>query len=417
MNAIFERRESGVRRYCRTYPISVKSAVGSEIFCSDGKRYIDFLMGSGSLNYGHNDPDMKAALIAAMETNAPAMGLDFYTPYKAEFLSSFEERILEPKHLDYVVQFVGPTGTNGVEAALKLARKTTKRQSVLAFTNAFHGCSLGSIAVTGNYQTRMSSEALLSHVHRAPFDGYSGKIGDGLDLIRKLLHDPSSGYSDIGAILFEPIQGEGGFNAASKMWALGIEQLAREIGALLIVDEIQSGCGRSGDFFAFEALGIKPDMVVLAKSISGFGLPMAVVLIDRAYDQWLPGEHSGTFRGNTHAFITGAVALEKYWSDAEFQEGVKVRANYIDARLNHISEHYGFLQKGRGLMQGLDLKDGTLAARVQRALFDHGMILETCGPHGNVLKLLPALNIDIGLLEEGLSTIETCISKFAFERA
>lgn len=417
MSAIFERRESGVRRYCRTYPISIKSAVGSEIFCTDGGRYIDFLMGSGSLNYGHNDPDMKAALIAAMEINAPAMGLDFYTPYKAEFLAAFEEHILIPNQLDYVVQFVGPTGTNGVEAALKLARKTTKRQSVLAFTNAFHGCSLGSIAVTGNSQTRMSSEALLSHVHRAPFDGYMGNVGDELDLVRKLLHDPSSGYSDIGAILFEPIQGEGGFNAASKIWALGIEQLAREIGALLIVDEIQSGCGRSGDFFAFEALGIKPDVVVLAKSISGFGLPMAVVLIDRAYDQWLPGEHSGTFRGNTHAFITGAVALEKYWSDNDFQDGVKIRANFIENKLNRICEHYEFARKGRGLMQGVDLKNGHLASRVQDALFRKGMILETCGPDGNVLKLLPALNIDMALLEEGFSMLESCISEFVFEKA
>ena len=303
----FAQNESGVRSYCRSFPVMFKQAQGAELITTEGTRYIDFLAGAGTLNYGHNHPVLKKALIEYIENDGIAHGLDMYSEAKERFLETFNRLILTPRKMqDYLIQFTGPTGTNAVEAALKLARKVKGRNNVISFTNGFHGCSIGSLAVTGNQHHRGAAGVTLSDVSRMPYANYFGDKVNTIAMMDKILADPSSGIDKPAAVIVEVVQGEGGLNAASADWVRKLEKLCRKHDMLLIVDDIQAGCGRTGTFFSFEEMGIKPDMITLSKSISGFGLPFAIVLLREKLDEWTPGEHNGTFRGNNHAFVTAA---------------------------------------------------------------------------------------------------------------
>lgn len=408
--AIFLTRESEARGYSRSFDVVFRAAKGSTMIGEDGREYIDFLAGCASLNYGHNDPDMKSALIRHIEEDGLAQGLDLFTPSKRAFLRTFERLILEPRDLDYKVQFCGPTGTNAVEAAMKLARKVTKRTNIISFTNGYHGVSLGALAATGNKKNRVGPEQPLAGVQRAAFDKY---FGDGVDtamMLDKMLSDPSSGVDAPAAIMLECVQGEGGLNAASAAWLQSIAATARKHGALLIVDEIQTGCGRTGTFFSFETLGVVPDLVTLSKSISGYGLPMALLLIKPEHDIWRPAEHNGTFRGNNHAFVTARVALEKFWVDASFEGEIAMRAAFVHDRLSDIAALVpGAKLKGRGMMQGVDVGTGELAEQICRRCFDSGLIVETSGAHHQVIKILAALTIPMDQLAQGLEIIEDAV--------
>lgn len=395
----YERSESRVRSYCRNIPVEFSRASGSYLYSKNGLSYLDFLMGCGSLNYGHNPENIRDVLIAYIARDGIALGLDLHSEAKGDFLKAFRELILEPRGLDYRLHFTGPTGTNAVEAAVKLARKVTGRQSVIAFTNAFHGCSLGSLALTANSYHRGSSSGLLHGVQRGLFENYLGKDTDTADLLEQQLFDPSGGLDPPAAIILETVQGEGGLNPASAAWTKKIAAIARRAGALLIVDDIQAGCGRTGSFFSFEPLGIKPDIITLAKSISGFGLPMAVVLIAPEYDVWEPGEHNGTFRGNNHAFVTASATLKEFWADDTFAAAVTQKASLLRDRLTEIARRAHVQVKGRGLMQGLAMSGRDAADNVRRYCFAHNLILETCGPKGEVIKLLPALTVSEGEIE------------------
>ena len=403
---IFEQHESAARGYCRRIKSVFSSATGSVMKDVDGVEHIDFLASCGALNYGHNDADMSKALIEHISSNGLTASLDLFTESKAKFLEIFHERILKPRQLDYRIQFTGPTGTNAVEAAMKLARKITGRSNIISFTNGFHGVSLGALSATGNKYHRMGG-AILSGVTHMPFDNYMGEGVDTAEYLDKLLADPSSGVELPAAILLETVQGEGGLNVASKRWLQRVAKIAKQQGSLLIVDDIQAGCGRTGTFFSFEDMGIEPDMVTLSKSISGYGLPMALVLIKPKYDQWKPAEHNGTFRGNTHAFVTAHTTIEKYWSDDSFCESIKERTRYVTLRLQQISQKVsGSKLKGRGMMQGIDVGSGKLAADICNRCFEKGLICETSGPKDEVIKIFAALNIPMELLEKGLKILE-----------
>ncbi|UEM24897.1 diaminobutyrate--2-oxoglutarate transaminase (plasmid) [Skermanella mucosa] len=409
-DCVFHRRESGVRSYCRHFNVVFRSARGSLMRDAAGREYIDFLAGCASLNYGHNDPDMKQALVEHILNDGIAHGLDLFTTAKQSFLETFEKLILEPRGLDYRLQFTGPTGTNAVEAALKLARKVTGRTNVVAFTNGFHGVSLGSLAATGNRHHRMGPVLPLHGVSRVPFDGYLGPDFDTADLLDRMLSDPSSGLDAPAAILLETVQGEGGLNAAGAPWVRRLARLAERHGALFIVDDIQAGCGRTGTFFSFEALGVVPDLVVLSKSLSGFGLPMALLLIRPQHDAWRPGEHNGTFRGNTHAFVTARVALRKFWSDGAFAAATQAKASRVRERLSGMAEMIpGSRIKGRGMMIGLDVGSGELADRICHHCFGDGLIIETSGAHDEVVKILAPLTTPDDLLERGLDILENAV--------
>lgn len=410
--ATFERLESSVRSYSRSFPTIFRRARNAELIDVAGRRYIDFLSGCSSLNYGHNDPDLKQALVDYIMSDGIAHGMDMYTEAKEGFLHAFDRLILAPRGMDYRVQFPGPTGTNAVEAALKLARKVTGRRNVIAFTNGFHGVSAGSLATTGNRHHREGAGISLNDVSRSAYDGYFGADIDTAMLLSRMLDDTSSGLDKPAAIILETVQGEGGINAASPEWMRKIADLARRHGALLIVDDIQAGCGRTGSFFSFEGMGIEPDIITLAKSLSGFGLPMAVTLIKPELDVWEPGEHNGTFRGNAHAFITATAALEKFWSDDAFQNTVRSKGQYLRDRLQAIVRDcygMGVSAKGRGMFRGIDLGSGERAAKVVAMSFARGLVIETSGSDSEIVKVLAPLSIDDADFVDGLDILTTAV--------
>src|ERR1035438_6928249 len=282
---IFDRRESEVRSYCRSFPAVFDRAQGPFLYDESGREYIDFFAGAGTLNYGHNHPRIKQAVMDYLQRHCVVHALDMWTVAKREFLETLETVILKPRKLDYKVQFTGPTGTNAVEAALKLARKVKQRSNVIAFTNGYHGLSAGALAITGNRHFR--NEVLVNRldVSFMPYDGYFGPEVNTLDYLRRFLLDNSSGVDLPAAIVIETIQAEGGINVAQNDWLRGLQAICREFDILLVVDDIQVGNGRTGTFFSFESAGIVPDIVVLSKAIGGLGLPMSVNLLTPELDQ------------------------------------------------------------------------------------------------------------------------------------
>lgn len=410
--ATFEHLESKVRSYSRNFPVIFKNAKGSWLTAADGSRYLDFLMGCSTLNYGHNPEPLKTALLDYISSDGLTHSLDMYSESKEQFLDEFSTTILRPRNLDYVVQFPGPTGANAVEAALKLARKVTGRRNVVAFTNGFHGVTLGSLACTGNSHHRDGAGIGLDGVTRLPYDGYMGPRVDTAAYLDTLLSDPSSGVDPAAAVIVETVQGEGGLNVADYGWLQKIGDIARKHGALFIVDDIQAGIGRTGTFFSFEPAGIKPDIVTLAKSVSGYGLPLALVLIDRKFDKWLPGEHNGTFRGNCHAFVTARAALEEFWWDKTLESSVYEKGELLRDRLTDIAADAGAGQvtvKGRGMMRGLAMPSGDIAAKVVREAFAQGLVIETSGPRDEVIKCLAALTIPEEEFNKGLDILAIAV--------
>ena len=363
--------ESAVRFYSRAYPVTFSTSTNSTMYDVDGREYIDFLAGCGSLNYGHNNETLRSALLAYIEGHGIAMSMDMHTESRHRFMSAFRDCVLKPRQLNYKLQVTGPTGANAVEAAIKISRKTTQRSNVIAFTNAFHGCSLGALALTGSSFHRSASGPVLAHVTRMPYDHYFGDLPDTAAMLEKMLYDPSSGLEPPAAIIFETVQGEGGLNVASAAWARKLQSIARDQGALFIVDDIQAGCGRTGDFFSFESLGISPDIVCLAKSLSGYGLPMAMVLLKEEHDRWLPGEHNGTFRGTNYSFVTATAALETYWKNDDFSTATKRKASRFRTDLENVAKKFNLAVRGRGMMLGIDFGTSGHARGVTLVLSRH----------------------------------------------
>ncbi|WP_422745222.1 diaminobutyrate--2-oxoglutarate transaminase [Mycobacterium sp. WMMD1722] len=386
--------ESEVRSYCRAWPTEMATASGSWLTDTAGRRYLDFFAGAGALNYGHNHPLLKERLLDYLAGDGIVHSLDMATGPKTEFLKTFDEVILSPRDLDYKVQFPGPTGTNAVEAALKLARKVTGREAVVNFTNAFHGMTLGSLSVTGNSMKRAGAGIPLVHTTPMPYDNYFEGATEDFHWFERVLDDSGSGLNRPAAVIVETVQGEGGLNVARVEWLQALSELCRRRDILLIVDDVQMGCGRTGPFFSFEAAKIVPDIVTLSKSISGYGLPLALTLFRRDLDVWTPGEHNGTFRGHNPAFVTATAALNEFWSDASFSQRVAAKGSFLRTRLDSIAaEHPGVQARGRGMAQGLKFADAPVAAAVSRAAFERGLLVETSGPSDEVVKLLPPLNI------------------------
>ena len=386
----------------------------------NGRRYLDFLAGAGTLNYGHNNPAIVGRVIDYLSCNGIVHSLDMHTRAKAQFIAAFHDIILAPRALSYKLQFPGPTGSNAVEAALKLARKVTGRTNVIGFTDGFHGMTLGALAATANSAKRRASGVSLNGVTFMPYDGYLGEHVDTMDVTARMLKSSGSGVEPPAAILVEMVQGEGGLNAASANWVRALASLARELGAVLIVDDIQAGNGRTGTFFSFEPFGIDPDIVVLSKSLSGFGTPFSLVLIRPEHDQWQPGEHNGTFRGNNLAFVGATAALETYWRNDDFADDVTGKAMHVRARVERIAAALppgAAWVKGRGLLTGIAFADAGTTTELVHRLFRADVIAETCGPHDQVLKLLPPLTTSLVELDLGLDRIEeaveTCVPKVA----
>lgn len=403
--------ESNVKSYVRSFPVLINQARGPFIITQEGLQYLDFLSGAGTLNYGHNDPRIKKDLIRYIETDGLVHGLDMASVAKVDFLDRFNEVILLPRGLNYKVQFCGPTGTNAVEASLKLARKVTGRSGIISFTNAFHGMTLGALAVTGErYYKERALAVTAANTHFMPYCGYLGGHYDSIAMIRKYLTDSSSGVDIPASIIVETVQGEGGINVASNEWLRALRELCDDFGIILIVDDIQTGCGRTGEFFSFEASEIVPDIVLLSKSMGAYGLPMSLVLIKPELDRWRPGQHNGTFRGHNLAFVAATRALEYYWTTDDLAHSIREKSGIVRHALEQIAERYPqskFDVRGRGLIFGLESKaDPQLAVRLRQICFRNKLIIETCGSKDQVLKFMPPLTIAKPELRRGLSIME-----------
>jgi len=406
--SIFERLESEVRGYCRAWPAVFRSAHGHRMVAEDGTEYLDFFAGAGALNYGHNHP----VLIEALQQHLAAQGfvhaLDISTTTKRDFMERFEDVVLRPRGLTYKLQFPGPTGTNAVEAALKLARKATGRERVVGFTNGFHGMTLGSLAVTGNAMKRGGAGVPLGNTTSMPFANYLGDDVDSLRVLEAMLTGGSSGLDEPAAVIVETTQGEGGINPASHQWMRNLDDICKRHGILLIIDDIQVGCGRTGPFFSFEEMGIDPDIVTLSKSLSGSGLPMALVLLKPEHDVWAPGEHNGTFRGNNAAFVTATAALEHFWTDDALARDVDAKGRRARTGLRSIMEVHPSLftdVRGRGLILGMEAAHPEIAAQVAAGAYERGLIIETAGAEDEVVKLLPPLVVTEEAIDRAIDVL------------
>lgn len=407
MMEIFDALESEVRSYCRHFPTVFEKGEGYHLIDENGRVYIDFFSAAGALNYGHNHPAMKKKLLEYIENNGLTMSLDMATVAKREFISRFNEVILKPRGMKYKFQFTGPTGTNAVEAAIKLARKETGRQTVMFFFNAFHGMSLGALSLTFNSMKRAAAGVPLNHSVAMPYCNTFGEAADTIEYMENFLKDADKRSTLPAAAIVETIQGEGGVNVASSEWLRRLEALLKKYEILLIVDDIQMGCGRTGDFFSFEAAEIQPDIIVLSKSLSGFGQPFSLVLLRPEIDIWDPGEHCGTFRGNNLAFVTAAEAL-RYWETDDFSREIGRKSEIISNWLKEFFEKRSQKLKeirGRGFIWGIDCGSGGIAGNVSREAFERGLIIETSGRESQVVKLMPALIIDDSGLNKGLDII------------
>lgn len=407
--------ESNVRSYCRSFPDVFHKAKGSILYSVSGKSYIDFFAGAGSLNYGHNHPYIKSKIIDYIENDGVIQSLDMYTSTKEQFIEKMQKSILEKNNYQYKLQFCGPTGTNAIEAAVKLARKVTGRTNIFAFMGSFHGMSLGSLSLTSSHYHRNAAGVPLTNSFFFPFADNLLNI-DSINYLEHILSDDHSGIEKPAAIIIETIQAEGGVNIASIEWLKSLQSLCSRHEILLICDEIQVGCGRTGEFFSFQESGIEPDIVVLSKSISGYGLPMAVLLIKGIYDIWKPGEHNGTFRGNQLSFIGATAALDLRES-INLQKCVERKSNLVETifinELKHLHEKIKF--RGKGLIWGIDFidifPDSNKVIEIRNECFNDGLLIECAGRNSSVLKLLPPLTTEDNHLIEGCNILINAIKK------
>ena len=409
----FEHFESNVRYYCRRWPAVFATSRGSTIFDEDSKEYLDFFAGAGVLSYGHNNPELVEIAIEHLRAGKLLHSLDTFTVEKREFLNTFEELILRPRHLDMVVQAVGPTGATAVEAALQLAQRITGKRAVLGFAGGYHGMTYRAASVSDS----MAGRETVAHIKdfvALPF--VSDMTDQDLDVLDRTLSTSIDGQK-IGAILIEPTQGEGGARAFDPTYLAALRAKASEYGVIVIADEVQAGVGRTGSFFSFEGSGLDPDIICLSKAISGLGLPMALNLIKRNLDTWNAGEFTGTFRGNNLAFATSTKMLQTYWHNQKFEHETKCKGQMVRTSLQTIADTYeslNFEVSGNGLLCGLHVKDTDLANRVTNAAFGRQLIVETCGSGDQVVKLLPPLTTTVDEFRDGLERLTdafaACIS-------
>nr|WP_234358970.1 diaminobutyrate--2-oxoglutarate transaminase [Plantactinospora sp. BC1] len=408
---VLETYESRVRYYCRRWPAVFARAEGARLYDEDGREYLDFFAGAATLNYGHNPPELVEAVIDYLRSGGLVHGLDTATVAKREFVRALSDVVLAPRGLDYRIQFTGPTGTSAVEAALRVARKATGRRRVVCLTGAYHGMTVDSIAVSD-----ISGPAGLptldpAGVTRVPHEMDAPGTEHALAALASALDGPDGAPA---AFVVETLQGEGGVRPLSARYLSEAQALCRRTGTILIVDDIQAGGGRTGPFFSFESAGLRPDVVCLSKSISGLGLPLSLVLIAPELDVWAPGEHSGTFRGNQLAFVTGALAIRRWWRTEHLRREVERKSALLAEELSTLDDDGECLAgpvRGRGLLLGLPCRSRGVADLVARYAFEQGLLLETCGRDGEVLKLCPPLTVTDAELRRGVGTLAAALRR------
>lgn len=411
----FEEYESQVRSYCRNFPTVFTTAKGSFLYDEDGKEYIDFFCGAGGLNYGHNNEYIKEKVLEYLQSDGVMHALDMYTAPKREFLEFYEEKILKPRGLHYKIQFPGPTGTNAVEAALKLARKVMGRNNVFAMMGGFHGMTLGSLALTTDASSRAGAGVPLYNVTHIPAPYMFPEL-DTIHYMETLLTDDHSGVEKPAAIVLETVQADGGINPFPVEWLQRVRALCDKYDILMIVDDIQVGCARTGWFFSFERAGIVPDIVTQSKSIGGYGMPFALVLIKPELDIWSPGEHNGTFRGYQLSMVAAKAGLEVMLNE-HVEDKVRGQEKIIAQYMDEITalDPARVRTRGIGFIWGVDLyhcdPEGKASKQVLDLCFQNGLIVERVGRGNAVVKVMPDLLIDEATLRRGLDILKNAVAQ------
>ncbi|MGP4060258.1 aspartate aminotransferase family protein [Halobacillus sp. H74] len=427
-----EKRESNARSYPRRIPLAIKEAMGIHITDMEGRKYIDCLAGAGTLALGHNHPVVIQAIEEVLHDRLPLHTLDLTTHVKESFVDELFQSLPEGFKDRAKIQFCGPTGGDAIEAALKLAKTATGRQSILTFQGGYHGSTHGTMSISGNLSPKKSVQGLVPDTHflpypydyRCPF-GKGGEEGYQLSstYIEQLLDDPESGILPPAAMILETVQGEGGTIPAPIGWLKEMRRITEERGIPLIIDEVQTGIGRTGKMFSFEHADIIPDAFVLSKAIGG-SLPLSVVIYDQDLDAWEPGAHIGTFRGNQMAMAAGTASL-KYVKENRLDVHSEKMGSHLLQSLKDIQQDFPQLGdiRGRGLMIGAEIVDPSkqptrqgsfpanpeLASRIQKECFDRGLILEVGGRHGAVVRFLPPLIITEEQLNEVITIFREAI--------
>lgn len=409
---VFEQYESEVRSYCRKFPTVFKRAKGAYFYDENGTEYLDFFCGAGAVNYGHNNDYIKNKVVDYLMNDGVTHALDMYTVAKRDFIECMQEKVLKPRGLDYKIMFPGPTGTNAIESALKLARKVKKRSNIWAFMGAFHGMTLGALALTTDKEAREGGGVRFTDVTHIPAPYMFPEL-DVIKYMHILLDDDHSGVEKPAALVMETVQAEGGIEVFSVDFLQRVSEFCKNNDILLIVDDIQVGCARTGTFTSFERADIKPDMFVMSKSIGGMGLPLAITLFKPELDIWLPGEHNGTFRGNQMAFVAAKAGLE-YMLDSNIEKEVARKSKLVEEYMeNEILPIDGRLKyRGLGLIWGIDfgdIDDTKFCAKVQKKCFENRLIIESAGRNNCVIKLMPTLVVDDESLIKGLEIIKNAI--------
>ncbi len=424
--------ESKVRSYPRRFPIAIQQACGALVEDTRGQIYLDCLAGAGTLALGYNHPEINQALKEHIDSSLPYQTLDITTPVKNKFIQQVKSFLPSYFSESSVIQFCGPSGADAVEAAIKLAKQTTGRNTMFAFRGAYHGMTNGTMGLMGNLSTKVRRTGLMSDVHFMPFPydlrcpfGIGGEVGAKASIryIERLLNDDESGIMKPAAMIVEPIQGEGGVIPAPAFWLKELRRVCNEHNILLILDEIQCGVAKSGDNFAFEESGITPDILCLSKAIGG-GLPMSLLVFNKTIDTWNAGEHTGTFRGNQLAMVSGSKALEIIQRDNLVTKAQAV-GEYFKKGLQAIQQRVSCIAevRGRGLMLGIEIQqrdgsknkfgepnsDGELTLAIQRAALERGLMIEKGGRDGSVLRFLPPLIISLEQIDFALKVLEKAI--------
>ena len=426
--------ESSARSYPRKFPIALAKAKGCWVEDVEGKRYLDFLNGAGTLALGHNNDEVNQAMVDLIQSGAPLHALDIMTPTKEMFLENLFS-ILPPEFAERAkVQFCSPSGTDATDAAIKLCKTATGRGTVIAFSGGYHGMGHGPMALTGNCTAKNHVQNIMPGVQFMPYPysyrcpmGIGGEAGTRacIAYLERLLKDPESGVTKPAAIILEPIQGEGGVVPAPVEFLQAVRRITRELGIPMICDEIQCGMGRTGKVFAFEHAGIVPDVILISKAIGGTQ-PLAVVVYDKDLDTWGPGAHAGTFRGNQLAMVAGTVVLKKL-QDPAFLADVARKGKILEEGLLKLKDEVSIIGdvRGKGLMLGIEFIDpngpkdimghpvpgGDVALKVQRRCLENGLIMEKGGRNGSVMRCLCALNITDDEIKTALSIFEKSVKE------
>lgn len=426
--------ESSARSYPRKFPLAIAKAKGAVVEDVEGNRYIDFLNGAGTLALGHNDDEVNQAMVDLIQSGAPLHTLDLTTPVKDRFVETLLSIIPEELASKAKIQFCSPSGTDATEAAIKLCKTATGRNTVIAFSGGYHGMGHGSMALTGNCNAKNKVGNIMPGVQFMPYPysyrcpmGLGGEAGTKacIAYLERLLKDPESGVTKPAAVILEPIQGEGGVVPAPIEFLQAVRRITRELDIPMICDEIQCGMGRSGKVFAFEYADIVPDVVLISKAIGG-GQPLSVVVYDRKLDVWGPGAHAGTFRGNQVAMAAGTVVMKRI-SDPEFLKEVVRKGEIMKSRFLRLKDEVSIIGdvRGKGLMLGVEFIDpngakdlmghpepgGDVALKVQRLCFENKLIMEKGGRNGSVMRCLCPLTITDEQIEEAMDIFEKVVKE------